>query len=141
MEIRQFLERNQVSIGEKRRERFPVDKAESCAGPILALPDGSEDFVVYCDASHKGLGAVLMQREKVIAYASRQLKWQARDTCLNLSLVIVMGDSLQISGDSFQKASWVRILAWHAVSSRKLTGQRRWNHSKLSWTCYVALRD
>ncbi|GJY65023.1 putative reverse transcriptase domain-containing protein [Tanacetum coccineum] len=37
---------------------------------ILALPEGSEDFVVYCDASHKRLGAVLMQREKVIAYAS-----------------------------------------------------------------------
>ncbi|GJT95726.1 putative reverse transcriptase domain-containing protein [Tanacetum coccineum] len=35
---------------------------------------GSDDFVVYCDASHKGLGVVLMQREKVIAYASRQLK-------------------------------------------------------------------
>ncbi|GJU33951.1 putative reverse transcriptase domain-containing protein [Tanacetum coccineum] len=44
------------------------------SAPILALPEGSEDFVVYCDASHKGLGAVLMQREKVIAYASRQLK-------------------------------------------------------------------
>ncbi|GKA02474.1 putative reverse transcriptase domain-containing protein, partial [Tanacetum coccineum] len=42
--------------------------------PILALPKGSENFVVYCDASHKGLGAFLMQREKVIAYASRQLK-------------------------------------------------------------------
>ncbi|GJY00739.1 putative reverse transcriptase domain-containing protein [Tanacetum coccineum] len=42
--------------------------------PILALPEGSEDFVVYCDASHKGLGDVLMQREKVISYASRQLK-------------------------------------------------------------------
>ncbi|GJZ97060.1 putative reverse transcriptase domain-containing protein [Tanacetum coccineum] len=42
--------------------------------PILALPEGSEDFVVYCDASHKGLGAVLMQREKVIAYSSQQLK-------------------------------------------------------------------
>ncbi|GKC87201.1 putative reverse transcriptase domain-containing protein [Tanacetum coccineum] len=42
--------------------------------PILALPEGSENFVIYCDASHKGLGAVLMQREKVIAYASRQLK-------------------------------------------------------------------
>ncbi|GKD03385.1 putative reverse transcriptase domain-containing protein [Tanacetum coccineum] len=41
---------------------------------ILALPDGSENFVVYCDASHKGLGAVLMQKVKVIAYASRQLK-------------------------------------------------------------------
>nr|GEW27860.1 reverse transcriptase domain-containing protein [Tanacetum cinerariifolium] len=45
-----------------------------CSAPILALPEGSEDFVVYCDASHKGLGTVLMQREKVIAYASRQLK-------------------------------------------------------------------
>ncbi|GKB36627.1 putative reverse transcriptase domain-containing protein [Tanacetum coccineum] len=45
-----------------------------CSAPILALPEGSEDFIVYCDASIKGLGAVLMQREKVIAYASRQLK-------------------------------------------------------------------
>ncbi|GJT35060.1 putative reverse transcriptase domain-containing protein [Tanacetum coccineum] len=45
----------------------------ACA-PILALPEGSEDFIAYCDASKKGLGAVLMQREKVIAYASRQLK-------------------------------------------------------------------
>ncbi|GKE07190.1 putative reverse transcriptase domain-containing protein [Tanacetum coccineum] len=42
--------------------------------PILALPEWSENFVVYCDASHKGLGAVLMQKEKVLAYALRQLK-------------------------------------------------------------------
>nr|GEX55691.1 putative reverse transcriptase domain-containing protein [Tanacetum cinerariifolium] len=41
--------------------------------PILALPEGSKDFIVYYDASIKGLGAVLMQREKVIFYASRQL--------------------------------------------------------------------
>nr|GFA04886.1 putative reverse transcriptase domain-containing protein [Tanacetum cinerariifolium] len=40
----------------------------------MALPEGSEDFVVYCNASIKGLGVVLMQREKVIAYGSRQLK-------------------------------------------------------------------
>ncbi|GJY90787.1 putative reverse transcriptase domain-containing protein [Tanacetum coccineum] len=45
-----------------------------CSALILALPEGSEGFVVYYDASHKGLGTVLMQREKVIAYASRQLK-------------------------------------------------------------------
>nr|GFA57670.1 reverse transcriptase domain-containing protein [Tanacetum cinerariifolium] len=50
-----------------------------CSAPILALPEASEDFVVYCDASHKGLGAVLMQREKVIAYASRQLKVHERN--------------------------------------------------------------
>nr|GEW46623.1 putative reverse transcriptase domain-containing protein [Tanacetum cinerariifolium] len=45
-----------------------------CNAPILALPEGSKDFVVYCDASHNGLGSVLMQREKVIVYASCQLK-------------------------------------------------------------------
>nr|GEW35600.1 reverse transcriptase domain-containing protein [Tanacetum cinerariifolium] len=45
-----------------------------CEAPILALPEGNDDFFIYCDASHQGLGAVLMQREKVIAYASRQLK-------------------------------------------------------------------
>nr|GEZ20423.1 putative reverse transcriptase domain-containing protein [Tanacetum cinerariifolium] len=44
------------------------------SAPILDLQEGSKDFMVYCDASHKGLGAVLMHREKVIAYASRQLK-------------------------------------------------------------------
>ncbi|GKD71500.1 putative reverse transcriptase domain-containing protein, partial [Tanacetum coccineum] len=44
------------------------------SAPILALPEGSENFVVYCVASHKGLSTVLMQGEKVIAYPSRQLK-------------------------------------------------------------------
>nr|GEW96196.1 putative reverse transcriptase domain-containing protein [Tanacetum cinerariifolium] len=44
------------------------------SAPILALPEGSENFMVYCDASHKGLGTVLMQKEKVIAYTSHQLK-------------------------------------------------------------------
>ncbi|GJV13226.1 putative reverse transcriptase domain-containing protein [Tanacetum coccineum] len=53
---------------------FQLLKQKLCSALILALPEGSENFVVYCDASHKGLGAVLMQREKVIAYASRQLK-------------------------------------------------------------------
>ncbi|GJV99314.1 putative reverse transcriptase domain-containing protein [Tanacetum coccineum] len=49
-------------------------KQKLCNAPIMALPEGSEGFVVYYDASHKGLDVVLMQREKVIAYASRQLK-------------------------------------------------------------------
>ncbi|GKC85155.1 putative reverse transcriptase domain-containing protein, partial [Tanacetum coccineum] len=53
---------------------FQTLKHKLCSAPILALPQGAENFIVYCDASHKGLGAVLMQNEKVIAYASRQLK-------------------------------------------------------------------
>ncbi|GJU83493.1 putative nucleotidyltransferase, ribonuclease H [Tanacetum coccineum] len=60
--------------GEEQEEAFQLLKQKLCDAPILALPEGSEDFVVYCDASIKGLGAVLMQRMKVIAYASRQLK-------------------------------------------------------------------
>ncbi|GJW01342.1 putative reverse transcriptase domain-containing protein [Tanacetum coccineum] len=47
--------------------------------PILALPERAENFIVYCDASHKGLGDVLMQNEKVIAYASRQLKYHEKN--------------------------------------------------------------
>nr|GEZ42050.1 putative reverse transcriptase domain-containing protein [Tanacetum cinerariifolium] len=53
---------------------FQILKQKLCEAPILALPDGNDDFVVYYDASIQGLGAVLMQREKVIAYATRQLK-------------------------------------------------------------------
>nr|GEW34156.1 hypothetical protein [Tanacetum cinerariifolium] len=49
-------------------------KDKLCSTPILSLPQGAKNFIVYCDASHKSLGAVLMQNEKVIAYASRQLK-------------------------------------------------------------------
>nr|GEW61269.1 putative reverse transcriptase domain-containing protein [Tanacetum cinerariifolium] len=60
--------------GEKEENAFQLIKQKLCSALILSLPEGSNDFVVYCDALHKGLGAVLMQREKVIAYASRQLK-------------------------------------------------------------------
>ncbi|GJT78201.1 putative reverse transcriptase domain-containing protein [Tanacetum coccineum] len=60
--------------GDKQEAAFQTLKTKLCSAPILALPQGAENFIVYCDASHKGLGAVLMQNEKVIAYASRQLK-------------------------------------------------------------------
>ncbi|GJT80535.1 putative reverse transcriptase domain-containing protein [Tanacetum coccineum] len=60
--------------GDKQEATFQLLKQKLCSAPILVLPKGSEDFISYCDASKKGLGAVLMQREKVISYASRQLK-------------------------------------------------------------------
>nr|GEU57315.1 putative reverse transcriptase domain-containing protein [Tanacetum cinerariifolium] len=68
-------EKNKKYIwGEVQESAFQLLKQKLCEAPILALPEGNKDFVVYCDASLQGLGAVLMQREKVIAYASRQLK-------------------------------------------------------------------
>ncbi|GKC04730.1 reverse transcriptase domain-containing protein [Tanacetum coccineum] len=60
--------------GAEQEEAFQTLKDNLCNAPILSLPDGIEDFVVFCDASNQGLGCVLMQRGKVIAYASRQLK-------------------------------------------------------------------
>nr|GFA49668.1 hypothetical protein [Tanacetum cinerariifolium] len=60
--------------GEKEEAAFQLLKQKLCSALILALPKGSENFVVYCDALHKGFGVVLMQKEKVIAYASRQLE-------------------------------------------------------------------
>ncbi|GJY11063.1 putative reverse transcriptase domain-containing protein [Tanacetum coccineum] len=67
-------EKNQkYEWGEKQEEAFRTLKENLCNAPILSLPDGVEDFVVYCDASNQGLGCVLMQRDKVIAYSSRQL--------------------------------------------------------------------
>ncbi|GJV79824.1 reverse transcriptase domain-containing protein [Tanacetum coccineum] len=60
--------------GEEQESAFQLLKQKLCEAPILALPEGNDDFVIYCDASLQGLGAVLMQREKVIACASRQLK-------------------------------------------------------------------
>ncbi|GJY96425.1 putative reverse transcriptase domain-containing protein [Tanacetum coccineum] len=59
---------------ENQESAFQLLKQKLCEAPILALLEGNDDFVIYCDASHQGLGVVLMQREKVIAYASRQLK-------------------------------------------------------------------
>ncbi|GJZ96978.1 putative reverse transcriptase domain-containing protein [Tanacetum coccineum] len=60
--------------GEEQELAFQTLKDKLCNAPVLALLDGPEDFVVYCDASEIGLGCVLMQRGKVIAYVSRQLK-------------------------------------------------------------------
>ncbi|KAI3773312.1 hypothetical protein L1987_47837 [Smallanthus sonchifolius] len=59
---------------DKQESAFQLLKQKLCSAPILSLPEGIDNFVVYCDASHQGLGCVLMQRDKVIAYASRQLK-------------------------------------------------------------------
>ncbi|KAF5805273.1 putative nucleotidyltransferase, Ribonuclease H [Helianthus annuus] len=65
--------------GDSQETAFQYLKDRLCSAPILSLPEGTEDFVVYCDASIQGLGCVLMQRDKVIAYASRQLKVYERN--------------------------------------------------------------
>ncbi|GJR68539.1 putative reverse transcriptase domain-containing protein [Tanacetum coccineum] len=68
-------EKNKAYVwGEEQEEAFRILKEKLCNAPVLALPDRPNNFLVYCDASNQGFGCVLMQRGKVIAYASRQLK-------------------------------------------------------------------
>ncbi|GJR03477.1 putative reverse transcriptase domain-containing protein [Tanacetum coccineum] len=81
-----------IPKGDKQEAAFQTLKHKLCSTPILALPQGAENFIVYCDASHRGLGAVLMQNEKVIAYASRQLKIHEKNcTTHDLELVMTIG--------------------------------------------------
>ncbi|GKA07892.1 putative reverse transcriptase domain-containing protein [Tanacetum coccineum] len=76
---------------EKEEVTFQLLKQKLCSASILTLPKGTENFVVYCDTSHKGLGAILIQKEKVIAYASRQLKVHEKNyTTYDLELGVVV---------------------------------------------------
>jgi hypothetical protein len=59
---------------EKCEESFQELKKRLTTAPILVVPETGKDYTVYCDASKNGLGCVLMQDRKVIAYCSRQLK-------------------------------------------------------------------
>ncbi|GKB61743.1 reverse transcriptase domain-containing protein [Tanacetum coccineum] len=73
--LTELTQKNKKYIkGEDQESAFQLHKQKLCEAPILELLEGNDNFVVYYDASYQGLGAVLMQREKVIAYASRQLK-------------------------------------------------------------------
>ncbi|GJX94611.1 putative reverse transcriptase domain-containing protein [Tanacetum coccineum] len=58
--------------GTEEDEAFQTLKQKLCSAPILALPEATKNFVVYCDASYKGYGAVLMQREKCTVYTDHK---------------------------------------------------------------------
>ncbi|GJS82837.1 putative reverse transcriptase domain-containing protein [Tanacetum coccineum] len=61
----ELTQKNQkFNWGEEQEEAFQLLKQKLCVAPILALPKGSDDFMVYCDASIKGLGAVLMPTDE-----------------------------------------------------------------------------
>ena len=67
-------ERNKFIWSEECEKSFQELKGKLVSAPVLVLPNSEDSFVIFSDASGKGLGCVLMQNGKVIAYASRQLK-------------------------------------------------------------------
>ncbi|GKD47811.1 putative reverse transcriptase domain-containing protein [Tanacetum coccineum] len=115
MGIAQDSDKDSLISSEKAEAAFQLLKQKLCSAPILALPEGSENFVVYCDASRKGLGAVLMQREKVIAYASRQLKIHEKNyTTHDLELGAVL---------NMRRRRWLELLSDYGCETRYHLGK------------------
>ncbi|XP_073153407.1 uncharacterized protein [Henckelia pumila] len=78
--VLQILKEKQLYAKYKQCEKsFTELKERLISAPVLAIPEGTGRFVVYTDASKSGLGAVLMQDDKLIVYASRQLKVHERN--------------------------------------------------------------
>jgi hypothetical protein len=104
---------------------FQELKKRLTIAPVLALPSGTKGFVVYSNASKKGLGCILMQHERVIAYASRQLKPQAVNYPVHdLELVAVIF-ALRV-WRHYLYGSWVQIFTDHK-SLKYLVTQKELN--------------
>nr|GEX73623.1 hypothetical protein [Tanacetum cinerariifolium] len=109
----------------------PLTKVRSriinwCNAPDVALLDGPEEFMVYCDVSRLGLGCVLMQRGNVIAYASRQLKIHEKNyTTHNLELGVIV----------FALKIWRHYL--YRTKSVIYMRQRRWIELCSDYDCEI----
>ncbi|GKC24802.1 putative reverse transcriptase domain-containing protein [Tanacetum coccineum] len=93
----------------KAETAFQLLKQKLRSAPILALPEGSENFVVYCDASHKGLGAVLMQKDKVIASINANSRFCEKIT---LHMTLELGAPKKCRS----------LVCWAEVGDAQLTG-------------------
>ncbi|GKC80623.1 putative reverse transcriptase domain-containing protein [Tanacetum coccineum] len=128
--------------GEEQELAFQTLKDKLCNAPVLALLDGPKDFVVYCDASGIGLGCVLMQRGKVIAYASRQLKIHEKNyTTHDLELGAVVF-ALKIwrhylYGTKSVIYTTIRVFSISLVRKRWNMRQRRWIELFSDYDCEI----
>ncbi|GJV77799.1 putative reverse transcriptase domain-containing protein [Tanacetum coccineum] len=140
-EVRSFL----GLVGYYREEQenaFQTLKDKLCNAPILALPNRLEDFVVYCDTFGLGLGCVLMQRGKVIAYASRQLKIHEKNyTTHDLELGTVMFALKIWRHYLYRRKSVIYIdhkSLQHIFSQKELNmRQRRWIEFFSDYDCEI----
>ncbi|KAJ0431848.1 putative nucleotidyltransferase, Ribonuclease H [Helianthus annuus] len=128
--------------GPKQQESFEILKQKLSNAPMLTLPEGTDEFVVYCDASHTGMGCVLMQKGKVIAYASRQLKVHEKNyTTHDLELgAVVFALKLwrhYLYGIKFVIYSDHKSLQ-HLFNQKELNmSQRRWMETLNDYECEI----
>ncbi|KAL0546403.1 hypothetical protein IC582_016311 [Cucumis melo] len=123
-------------------DSFQNLKQKLVTAPILTVPDGSGSFVIYSDASKKGLGCVLMQQCKVVAYASRQLKSHEQNYPthdLELAAVVfalkiwrhyLYGEKIQISTDH-------KSLKYFFTQKELNMRQRRWLELVKDYDCEI----
>ncbi|GJR85534.1 putative reverse transcriptase domain-containing protein [Tanacetum coccineum] len=138
------LTQNKVKFewGDKQEIAFQLLKQKLCSAPMLALPKGSKDFIVYCDASIKGLDTVLMKREKGIAYASRQRKIHEKNyTTHDLELGAVVF-SLKLWRYYLYGTKWTIFMdhksLQHILNQKELNmRQRRWLELLSDYDCEI----
>ncbi|GJU25757.1 retrovirus-related pol polyprotein from transposon TNT 1-94 [Tanacetum coccineum] len=106
-EIRSFL-----GLGKEQEEAFQTLKDNLCNAPILSLPKGSEDFVVYCDASNQGFGCVLMQRGKK-ELNMRQRRWIELFSDYNCEIRYHLGKAFVVA-DAFSDVRTIIMDETHA---------------------------
>nr|GEW41290.1 putative reverse transcriptase domain-containing protein [Tanacetum cinerariifolium] len=123
--------------------RLAPSEMQELSDQLQELADrGNNDFVIYCDASHQGLGAVLMQREKVIAYASRQLKPHEENyTTYDLELGAVVF-ALNISRDYMYGTKYIVFTNYkslqHILDQKELNmRQCRWLELLADYNCEI----
>ncbi|KAL0546711.1 hypothetical protein IC582_016623 [Cucumis melo] len=123
-------------------DSFQTLKQKLVTAPVLTVPDGSGSFVIYSDASKKGLGCVLMQQGKVVAYASRQLKSHEQNyPTHDLELAVVVfalkiwrhylyGEKIQIFTDH-------KSLKYFFTQKELNMRQRRWLELVKDYDCEI----
>ncbi|KAA0037901.1 pol protein [Cucumis melo var. makuwa] len=123
-------------------DSFQNLKQKLVTAPVLTVPDGSGSFVIYSDASKKGLGCVLMQQGKVVAYASRQLKSHEQNyPTHDLELAAVVFASKiwthYLYGEKIQIFTDHKSLKYFFTQKELNMRQRRWLELVKDYDCEI----
>ncbi|GJU87548.1 putative reverse transcriptase domain-containing protein [Tanacetum coccineum] len=155
-----LTQKNQKYVwGVEQEEAFQTLKNNLCDAPILSLPDGVEDFVVYCDASNQGLGCVLMQEirndtgAQVEAFNQRRTVLAGKVTCLDHQMEwerewkLITQDSLDRVSIQFRLGGYVkgyhtsiRCAPFEALYGRKCRSPVLWAKIGEGWKIRVMLK-
>src|SRR3989442_498431 len=117
-------------------------KEKLITAPVLTIPSGTGGFVVYSDASHQGLGCVLMQRGNVVAYASRQLRnheksYPVHDLDLAAAIFALKIWRHYLYGETFQIFTDHQSLKYLMTQRELNARQRRWLELLKDYDCTI----